>query len=181
MKKLFLGIIIGAFLATAVPIAAEQVNKKVTATIRNDYTFMLDGQNVELNKAPLAYDGSAYLPVREMATLIGKEVNFKDGVIKLDEPETGIVEISYEGLRAVEVDGITYFNFVDYGYKYENTPVQLAYDADREIAYYSIRESIESSVEIDRKLEITRADIVIHKGLSYINVKHYREPAELIE
>lgn len=92
MKKLILGIIIGMLLAMAVPAAAEEIAKKVTATVRADFLIEVDGKEVTLKNSPLAYDGNSYLPVRELALLLGKDVDFKDGVIKLDTPiaETSI-------------------------------------------------------------------------------------------
>ena len=86
MKKIAIGIVIGAVLATAIPAAAEEVTKKVTATVRNDFSVEVDGKKANLERSPLAYDGSSYLPVREVATLLGKDVDFKDGVIKLNTP-----------------------------------------------------------------------------------------------
>lgn len=95
MKKITLGIIIGILLATAIPAAAEEINKKVTATVRGDFSVEVDGESVALQNFPLAYNGNSYLPVRELATLLGKEVDFKDGVIKLDSPITSVeVEIT---------------------------------------------------------------------------------------
>ncbi|OUS70306.1 hypothetical protein B1748_29160 [Paenibacillus sp. MY03] len=101
MKKMVLGIVIGAFLATAIPVAAEEINKKVTATVRGDFTVQVDGEQVELKNAPLAYDGNSYLPVRELAVLLGKDVDFVDGVIKLDTPTVeGAVISSKEDFEA---------------------------------------------------------------------------------
>lgn len=86
MKKIFFGIIIGILIATAIPVAAEQVNKKVTATVRADFSLQIDGSSFKLESHPLAFDGKSYLPVAEVAKALGKEVAFKDGVIKLDTP-----------------------------------------------------------------------------------------------
>lgn len=86
MKKFVIGIVVGAILATALPVAADEITKKVTATVRNDFSVEVDGKKADLERSPLAYDGSSYLPVREVATLLGKEVDFKDGVIKLNTP-----------------------------------------------------------------------------------------------
>lgn len=86
MKKFMTGIIAGALLVTALPVAAEEITKKVTATVRGDFSIELDGKQVTLEHSPLAYNGFSYLPVRELAHLLGKEVDFKDGVIQISTP-----------------------------------------------------------------------------------------------
>lgn len=86
MKKVAFGFIIGAIFATAGTTMAAPVIEKITASVRSDYSVQIDGKKAEMINAPLTYNGSSYLPVKEMAELLGKEVNFKDGVIKLDTP-----------------------------------------------------------------------------------------------
>lgn len=83
MKKVILGFVAGALLATGGTVVASLVFDRVPATVKADYTVKLDGQDVVLEKAPLAYDGSAYLPLRKMAEIAGKHVDFQDSVIGL--------------------------------------------------------------------------------------------------
>lgn len=87
LKYLFVGLLAGILVATAGQSFAASVIEKVTATVRADYSVELDGKKAELKNAPLAYDGNSYLPVREIANLLGKDVDFEDGVIKLDTPK----------------------------------------------------------------------------------------------
>ena len=104
MKKIMLGIIIGVLLAISVPVAAEGVMKKVTATIRSDFSIELNGKSVTLKNSPLAYDGNSYLPVREIASLLGTDVDFKDGVIKLDTPGESPEALLGEINKAIEIE-----------------------------------------------------------------------------
>ncbi len=126
MKKMIVGIIIGAFLATAIPVAAEQVNKKVTATIRNDFTLQVDGVNVNLENSPLAFEGKSYLPVAEVARAVGKEVGFKDGVIKLDTVKNEEAESNTPGKPDANVNEVDINN------------IQSKEDFDKAISKYSI-------------------------------------------
>ncbi|MGI2295120.1 stalk domain-containing protein [Paenibacillus sp. GXUN7292] len=177
MKKVALGIIIGIFLVTAIPAAAEEINKRVTATVRNDFTVEVDGKKAKLENAPLAYDGSSYLPVREVANLLGKEVDFKDGVIKLNTPAAALVEIQHKGLRAVKVDSETYFSAKDYNDKYE--PILWGFDLEMGIIFLADNRPTESKLV---HLEIDQDEpgaVTIYKGETYINVKYYKEPADL--
>lgn len=86
MKKVIIGFIAGVIFATAGTAVAQTVIEKVTATVRTDFTVELDGEKVELTNNPLAYNGSSYLPVKEISELMGKEVGFEDGVIKISTP-----------------------------------------------------------------------------------------------
>lgn len=86
MKKIIIGFIAGVIFATAGTAMAQTAIEKITAYVRTDFSVELDGQKVELKNAPLAYNGSSYLPVREVSEMLGKEVDFEDGVIKLDTP-----------------------------------------------------------------------------------------------
>jgi len=47
--------------------------KKVQATLRDDYSLKVDGRTINLENSVLVYDGSSYLPVRE----VGKLLNVK--------------------------------------------------------------------------------------------------------
>jgi len=123
---MIVGIIIGAFLATAIPVAAEQVNKKVTATIRNDFTLQVDGVNVNLENSPLAFEGKSYLPVAEVARAVGKEVGFKDGVIKLDTVKNEEAESNTPGKPDANVNEVDINN------------IKSKEDFDKAISKYSI-------------------------------------------
>jgi hypothetical protein len=123
---MIVGIIIGAFLATAIPVAAEQVNKKVTATIRTDFTLQVDGVNVNLENSPLAFEGKSYLPVAEVARAVGKEVGFKDGVIKLDTVKNEEAESNTPGKPDANVNEVDINN------------IKSKEDFDKAISKYSI-------------------------------------------
>lgn len=87
VKYLTIGLAAGAVMATAGTSLADSVHEKVTATIRSDFGLEIDGQAIELENAPMAYNGASYLPVRELSELLGKDVDFKDGTITLSEKE----------------------------------------------------------------------------------------------
>lgn len=83
MRKVIIGFIAGVLFATAGTAMADTVIKKVSATIRGDYSLELDGETVQLKNDPLVYNGSSYLPLREVAEIVDTEVSFDDGVISL--------------------------------------------------------------------------------------------------
>ncbi|GKU76840.1 stalk domain-containing protein [Paenibacillus sp. L3-i20] len=92
MKKVIIGFLAGVIFATAGTALAAPTISKITASLRTDYKVELDGSKVELKNSPLAYNGSSYLPVKEMAELIGKEVSFDKGTIKLTTKEENPVD-----------------------------------------------------------------------------------------
>lgn len=84
---LIIGLIAGALLATAGTALAESVFERVTAIARPDYKVKVDGKDVELQNAPLAYNGTTYVPLREAGEIFGYKVGFKSGTISLDQLE----------------------------------------------------------------------------------------------
>lgn len=87
IKYLMIGLLAGMLLATAGTSLAAELIEKVTASVRTDFKLEMDGKHIELENAPLAYNGASYLPVRELADILGKDVDFKDNVITLDTPK----------------------------------------------------------------------------------------------
>ncbi|XID91029.1 stalk domain-containing protein [Paenibacillaceae bacterium WGS1546] len=87
IRMLIVGLIAGALLATAGTALAESVIERVTATVRPDYKVKVDGKDVELQNAPLAYNGTTYVPLREAGEIFGYNVGFKSGTISLDQIE----------------------------------------------------------------------------------------------
>lgn len=83
IKYLTIGLIAGILLATAGSSLAANIIERVTASIRTDYTVELDGKPIDLEKSPLVYDGSSYLPVREIAGILGHSVDFEKNTIIL--------------------------------------------------------------------------------------------------
>lgn len=110
MKKIVIAFVAGALFATAGTAVATSVIERVTASVRVDYSVELDGKKVELKNSPLAYNGSSYLPVKEISELLGKEVGFKNGVIKIDTPEAEITEpiITDDSQTATPVSKMSY-------------------------------------------------------------------------
>ncbi|MBH5316859.1 hypothetical protein I6N90_03415 [Paenibacillus sp. GSMTC-2017] len=92
MKKIIVAFIAGAIFATAGTAMANTIIEKVTASVRSDYKVELDGKSIELKNSPLAYNGSSYLPLKEFAQLLGKEVEFVEGTIMLKSIEEAPVE-----------------------------------------------------------------------------------------
>jgi hypothetical protein len=86
-RTLIIGMIAGAVLATAGSAYAASAIEKVTAMIRPDYKVVVDGKQVQLKNAPISYNGTTYIPLREAGEMFGRTVGFKDGTITLDQQQ----------------------------------------------------------------------------------------------
>lgn len=73
MKKFISGLIIGLVLATATSVTAAS---GILAQFA-DFNLVVNGQAKVLQTKPLVYNGTSYLPVREIANLVGYDVTYK--------------------------------------------------------------------------------------------------------
>jgi hypothetical protein len=53
---------------------AEDVLRKVEAYLRPDFTVVVDGKQVQLEGPTLIYDGSSYLPLKELGNMLGASI-----------------------------------------------------------------------------------------------------------
>lgn len=107
LRLLIIGLIAGALLATAGTSLASDLYEKITATKRADYKVELDGKRVELKNAPIVYDGSTYIPLRELSNVIGVGVewNGKTQTVKLsskDDSNQSVDEQENESMSDTE-------------------------------------------------------------------------------
>lgn len=132
------GFIVGAVLSLSTAAYGSGVLEKVDAYLRPDFKVSVDGAAASLKNAPLVYDGSTYLPVREMAEVLNKTVNWNEETMtaELNSKETAAAGASIrermeresakasglvyngdvspadkiEGLDAITYEGVTYFS-----------------------------------------------------------------------
>ncbi|MCP3773041.1 copper amine oxidase N-terminal domain-containing protein [Paenibacillus sp. MZ04-78.2] len=78
MKKLVIGLAAGMMLGSvATAFAAEDIGKEVKAVFAK-FNFKANGVETPLETSPLVYEGTAYLPVREIGKLTGYNVSFNE-------------------------------------------------------------------------------------------------------
>ncbi|MDO3681399.1 stalk domain-containing protein [Paenibacillus ehimensis] len=76
MKKLIISLSVGMLLGSAATALAAS-NETVQATFAK-FVFKVNGQEKELKTTPLVVDGTSYLPVREVAGLLGYELKYDE-------------------------------------------------------------------------------------------------------
>jgi hypothetical protein len=189
MKKVIFALCIGLTIGLTSNALAATIGEKVEA-IYTSFNFVLNGEKVESDSLPIVINGTSYLPVRSIANMLGYDVTYKADTktIVFNDPElsfqtlegdysvTQTEEVTeYKGLRAIVVDGQTYFSLRDYSIKF--APISWGYDADTKtlfLARYepSSSEVIEVFSEVNRDQENA---FIAYKGESYLNISHYQE------
>ncbi|RED54804.1 stalk domain-containing protein [Cohnella lupini] len=96
VRSMVIGIVIGAFAATAGTAFGAPALEKISAILRPDYVVKVDGKSVNMKNKPLAYDGNTYIPLREAGEIFGYDVGFKAGTITLDQNEKEVIELPNE-------------------------------------------------------------------------------------
>lgn len=202
MKKLMIGIIAGFVLGSAATLhAAGETVQAVIAALK----FRVNGAEVPLKNNPLVVNGTSYLPVREVAELLGykveydaetatvnlsvyrKDDNFMNNVEKsvndiltnyiLDNVD-GVQEIMWNGMRAIQYKGKTYFNYQDFKEKFYNksNPIESTTRIDLFMGVYTFyynNEKITSFKETDTNY------VVSYKKMMYFNTNLFpNQPAE---
>lgn len=76
MKKFVAGLLCGAAIMLSTSVFADGALKQITAYLTPDVSVEIDGQKVALQNAPVNYEGNTYLPVRELAGVIGLAVDW---------------------------------------------------------------------------------------------------------
>lgn len=79
MKKFIAGMICGAALMFSTSVLASGAYEQITAYLDHSISVQLDGKKVELANTPVNFDGSTYLPLRELAGVVGLSVDWDEG------------------------------------------------------------------------------------------------------
>lgn len=78
MKRFVAGMICGAALMLTTSVFADGAYEQITAYLDHSIKVEVDGKKVELANTPVNYDGSTYLPVRELAGAVGLSVDWDE-------------------------------------------------------------------------------------------------------
>ena len=85
MKKVLLGFAAGVMVTAATTAAASGGMEEITAYLKKEWPITLDGKELKLDQPAVVYDGHTYLPLREMMSYFGKDVQWDSdaGQVKL--------------------------------------------------------------------------------------------------
>lgn len=76
IRMLFIGMVVGAVLMISGQILAKEVKSVIGYPVQTTFPVELNGIKMEINA--IVVDDSSYLPVRRMAEVVGKEVDFDE-------------------------------------------------------------------------------------------------------
>ena len=68
--------LVGAIAAGGVVAGAAATRQQITAELRPDISLTLNGQTQALDKSIIAYNGTTYLPIRNIGELLGMDVDW---------------------------------------------------------------------------------------------------------
>lgn len=185
MKKFIMGVVVGAVFATGTAAYADEGLQKVEAYLRPSLSIELDGKPVKLDSAPVMYDGSTYLKLRDVAALTGLQVDWNETTQTVELQSEGAKtmtatqtadpqETTYHGMRAIIKNGITYFSPKDYEDKYfkdgkKNGKLVWKFNDDfTALNIYDDNGNVKEALDVKDE-----NNIVIYNGESYLNVKYY--------
>lgn len=120
MKKFISGILCGALLTIGLPVLAnsDEIIAKFTS-----FNFVVNGQQKSISANPVTINGSSYLPVRDVANMLGYDVTFKadtktiefsgdkiniDEIEKDKESKSKYLKTTYQGREAASHNNSTY-------------------------------------------------------------------------
>ncbi|WMJ78494.1 MULTISPECIES: stalk domain-containing protein [unclassified Sedimentibacter] len=125
-RDIFIGVLIGCMLV-ATPVLADSILTKIDVVL-NGINVQVDGEDVQVDS--ILYNGSTYLPMRKIAELVGKDVNWtqetktaniiekteiKEGDSVIEQPIENYKVIKKdedEKLLIVEKDGKEYYSWI---------------------------------------------------------------------
>ncbi|QAT43433.1 stalk domain-containing protein [Aminipila luticellarii] len=72
MKKFIAGLVIGLLFTNTFAFAGDSIS-----AVFSNFNFVVNGQAKTVSTQPIVYNGTSYLPVREISNLLGYTVNYK--------------------------------------------------------------------------------------------------------
>lgn len=71
----------------SVPLIAKPVMQKITAYLNPSIEYVYDNKDILDDVKTITYKNQNYIPVTELATALGKEVTYKNGVVTITTPK----------------------------------------------------------------------------------------------
>jgi len=176
LKKIIASFAAGLILATA-----------TFAFAGSPIKLFVNGQEIHSDVPPQIINGRTLVPARPLAEALGAKVEWdsaSNSVVVMSgqqqqtatatpENQDNVTETTFNGLKAMIIDGVTYFDRNDYGTKFYDhkdfNKAQYGYDKTKNIIIYQLN-------GIDEQINISKDDVKIYLGRTWIHSKYYREP-----
>lgn len=104
MKRTIIALVLGMLIGSSA--TALAANTETVQAVFAEFKIMINGQEKQLQTTPLVVEGTSYLPVREVANLLGAKVGYDDAsrTITLNNKESLTVGSTFiEGRTLLEL------------------------------------------------------------------------------
>lgn len=100
IRNIFIGILIGCVFIMTAPVLADSLFTKIDVVL-NGVNVQLEGQNVEVNS--ILYNGTTYLPMRKVAELVGKDIEWTQQTMTANivDEKTAIISHGFQSNNSV--------------------------------------------------------------------------------
>jgi len=184
IKYFAMGLLIGCILMVTTPVLADSITQKIDVVF-NSVQVQVNGENVNVDN--ILYNGSAYLPVRKVAEVVGKDIEWNQETMTANIVEkTDIKEgDDVEGISTTAMTDLTYeelMNMFDKGFVLDESKFHarhyvyngdLPFEEIRSLIHSQSEEFLESfsnraiSEHYDNELYEAGDGLVITLGYSY--------------
>ncbi|NOU96690.1 hypothetical protein GC093_26230 [Paenibacillus sp. LMG 31456] len=135
MRKMIFALSIGLIIGSATT-AVSASTEAVQATIAK-FVFKVNSQEKELKNDPLVVDGTSYLPVREIADLLGYELDYEDTTRTINFEQKRVKSNSY--LELTEAPDLSeWINVLDLIRFYDGNGIKASLSGDNSVTNLNI-------------------------------------------
>jgi len=74
LRPFLIGLLVGCLLMVTTPVFADNILQSIDVVL-NGVNVQVEGENVDVNS--ILYNGTTYLPIRKVAELVGKDIEWE--------------------------------------------------------------------------------------------------------
>lgn len=177
MKKFIMGLLIGALLFSITPVTAA-IEQYILYKV--DYKVMVNGVEYQDVDLPiLNYQGNTYAPMRSLLDFAGMTINWNAELQQAEVTSPVLInQTTYNDIKTIEKDNITYFNLRDYNIKFQ--AAAWCYDEVKNTIYLK-RSTGDYTSEILIEVVNAEPDVLIYNGQTFLDIKYYVEDVSNID
>lgn len=181
-RDIFLGVLIGCMLM-ATPVLAESILTKIDVVL-NGVNVQLEGENVQVNS--ILYNGTTYLPMRKVAELVGKDIDWKqetmtaniinktdvkegDSVTEQPTEDYKIIKEEDNKILVIQKDGKEYYSWEEVARLIKPNDFYLSILSNDEYALWN-----KSGTFSSERIKVEKIDYTSYQSEHFIS-RHYYE------
>jgi len=170
MRKFLIGVLVGCLLMMTTPVLADSMLQSIDVVLDN-VQVQVNGEKLDINT--ILYNGSTYLPMRKIAEVIGKDVEWDNETMTANIVSKG--DIMEEEVVVYEENGYKHLSIGDKLY-HENSFVFDIIKQYKNYSWYGYGDGENFKIMLVKNLEDGTEEILIeyvpyylHKDRIYIS------------